>query len=204
MKQLIVAIGLSALFAWWLTPGWWNFGFGVIGVLTWIYVMWQYPIIRKSWYLQILAFSNLLLMLLMWQRNNGAIKVMSFWGWGISLGTILALATEPKEIITWKRVWNTFLQGVGYLFTGWVSVITLGKRFGSVITGLLLAVPLLLLFGWLFYMADPTFAMLIDQSGFFKVKINDLFWTNLFVTFVFFSGIYSLLRTKLVKTVVVV
>ena len=53
-------------------------------------------------------------------------------------------------------------------------------------------------------MADPTFAMLIDQSGFFKVKINDLFWTNLFVTFVFFSGIYSLLRTKLVKTVVVV
>lgn len=208
MKNLIMAGVAAGMFGLWLTPGWWNLGFGIIAGTIWLYLMVSYPVIRKNWFLQILALSDLLLITLMWQRNNPGVKILSFLGWGLMTGTLIVLAKDSKTKIGWVSVFKTIGEGIFNFLTSGIQSIEIvketakkkeSKKIWSVVVGLLLAIPLLLLFGKLFYEADPFFAQMVDKLAFFKINLNEQFWPSLVMTVIFFGGVFSLLKAKLVE-----
>lgn len=211
VKNLRVAFVAALLFALWLTPGWWNLGWGIIGSGIVLYVIWSNPLIRKDRYLGMLAGADLGLTLLMWQWNNGSVKALSFIGWWFLTGSLVVLAKNPKGEVGWTNTFLTFFKGVTTFILSGIEIIGLvgtkksssgrGKQIG---VGVALSLVVLLVFGSLFYSADPLFARLISSIPILKINLDSRVFGNIFWSVLFLLSIYTLLKSSLVKQAITI
>lgn len=207
LRWLWIALGLGTLFAIWLTPGWWNLGWGIIGVIFWIVIVKSYPNIWKDKYLKKMAIVWLILTLIMWTRNNVVVKVLSFLGWWWMAGTTIVLAKNENRLDGWWQVITTFLTGVAGFFGSFLEVILVlsqvkrvrGKWWKAIV-GVLLAIPALYVFGSLFYAADPIFIMVV-RSIHLEFKLDEKLIFDGIISIIFFASIFSLMRISLTKKI---
>jgi hypothetical protein len=207
-KQIwaLVAALVAGLYAFWLTPGYWDLGLAMINTLFLGFAGWWFKRIFKNKYLLCLWLISLTLGWCMAIYDFDFVRFLSIIGIFILNGLVIALARKPKAKLGLDRIFRTELLA-GFkiplmVVEGLAAIKSIfskeGKSGKKIVVGIMAAVPLLLVFGGLFYAADPIFAKLIDQIA-QRIKIDEKLLWNTITTLMAFGATMSALTIKMAK-----
>lgn len=205
---LLVTVGLSVLFYFWLTTDWWKIGFTVInsGFLVLLAAKFRNSIKNnKFWWAGWIA--SLILGGFLAIRSNEIINVLNVMT-VILLNILLGvLAKEPKSDLEFIRLIET---GATFLLSWFKALWGTGKAVLSrlpkkgnkgekVIIGIIISLPLLAVFGGLFYAADPIFAQLINRMRLPEIDLSKIINIRTIFTLLFFGAMAAVLAHKLAE-----
>jgi hypothetical protein len=207
---LVSSLVLTGLYVFWLTPGWWNLGFSIINSLF-LTTVGYFGIkkIKKDWFLMTLWLSSLMLGWFLSCRSFEFVRVLTIlailvlntlisclirqirvkldFGLVVKTGIKTVLGTIRSYNLLGKLVFNKPIEG--------------DNKWTKVISGVVISIPLLLVFGVLFYSADPIFAKIVNLIKIPEIKLNaKLLWDVLF-SLIFFGLSLSMLRAKFVEKI---
>ena len=202
-KFWLAGVGLAGLFAIWLSANSWSLGFGIINALFLTSSAIYFKEIGKNNFLKIMWSFSLALGMMMAVRDNDFSRILSAAA-VISLNIImLAIAKAIEVKLDIIKIILVHL-GMVFEFFGLIKLIKWNQKYDNetikkIIIGVVLAIPLLLVFGGLFYGADPIFAKLINQIRWPNIKINaELVW-RIISSGVFFGAVLAVWRIKMAE-----
>ncbi|MFA5828759.1 MAG: DUF4173 domain-containing protein [Candidatus Shapirobacteria bacterium] len=181
----MVAIIITLLYWFWVKGGGgFNLGFSALGTIFFIWLLVKKGEIRKDKYLIALWLMGVAIAWFQTWRNFEGIKAISVVTLVTLGGYLSALGKQPKAIIDLQRIVGSALKtipdffrelfGLGTKFlTIKVFSKTKGERWNKILAGAILAVPMVLVFGGLFYSADPIFAKLINSIRLPQINISE-------------------------------
>lgn len=201
------SLGLTALYVIWLLPGYWNLGFTIINTLFLGIALRESKKDKFWWGLWGLS---LILGGFMSIRSFEFVRFLT-WVTIVVLDMLLAvLGKRPRAVLDIGRLIRTNFQvarGALESWTGLLMVIRKSKNnqndviYKKVLVGVLMSIPLLWIFGTLFYNADPIFAKLINEIKWPKIEISTKWWWDLWGSVIFFGIVGGILRNKLAKQI---
>lgn len=207
-KRLLgYSLVLTVLYVIWLLPGYWNLGFTIINSLFLGVVLKEF---KKDNFLRILWVLSLVLGGFMAIRSYPFVSFLT-WITIIILDVILVvLGKNPKAMLSFGRLIGTNLRVLKGALESWNSLVAIILRVKNssdegllkkILVGVLMSIPLLWIFGTLFYNADPIFAKIINEIRWPKIEIHARWWWDFWGTIIFFGAVGGILRNKLVKQV---
>lgn len=196
-REVWWAVGLGFLFWLWISPGWWKLGFGLINAVILLAFFWKQPKTGKNRWaatMGILSFGLGIMMAVRSFETVGALTVLTVFVLDILIG---ATIKERRVELLPSRIITTGLDTAKNSF-GLIWRLIRKWPLGKVTVGAMMAIPLLLLFGGLFYSADPIFAKIIDSV---KLPRIDVAAILRIAAAIWFSGqVLAIWQSKFGKT----
>jgi len=210
-KRLLgYSVLLTLLYIIWLLPGYWNLGFTVINTLFLAVILAEYKNVAKDNFLKILWVLSLLLGVFLSIRSFEFVRFLSIVSILILDSMLVVISKKLKSKIDIGRLVRTEMKLPGLMIREIGRVVTLllrlknkteGEKYQKIVKGVFLSIPLLFVFGSLFYSADPIFAKIVDLITWPQFRVDEkLFW-NVVKTLLFFGFVRGMLRNKLVKQI---
>ena len=210
-KQVYLSLsGLAAAgYIVWLRPGWWNLGFSILNTVFLVGVGMVFKRIKKDPFLIFLWLSSVVLGWFLTVRNFEVVRGFSLAGVLMLNILLITMAKRVGAKLDWVRVRQTIAVTVWKTISEAAELINLvkwlrsrgGTKLGPIAKGIVLAIPLLLVFGGLFYGADPIFAKLVDQIKWPSIKLDVKLVGEVMWAVGFFGLSMSMLEGKLAKRV---
>ena len=207
-KRLLgYSLGLTVLYVIWLLPGYWNLGFTIINTLFLGIVFKEF---KKDNFTRILWISSLVLGGFMAIRSFEFVKLLTWATIIVSDVLLVVLGKNRGAKLSINRLIGTHLSVLRGSFESLNQLMTTVLRFKNnskelvykkVLVGVLMSIPLLWIFGTLFYNADPIFAKLVNEIKWPKIELKAEWWWNFWGTVIFFGAVGGILRNKLAKQV---
>lgn len=206
-KRLLgYSIGLTVLYVVWLLPGYWNLGFTIINSLFLVVALREFKGIKSNGFLKTAWLLSLGL--------GGFMAIRSFWFVRLlSLVSILVLdlilttvGRNERAKLDIGRLIRTNLSLFKGFWQSFEKLFSLVSRFKDnskekgykkIVVGILMSIPLLFVFGGLFYSADPIFAKIIDAIKLPTINFDERLVGRILSTCVFFGVTLAVLRNKL-------
>lgn len=202
---LIGSLGLAGMFYLWLGGMWWKLGFSLVNTGFLILMVVLFGKTKKNWFWWMLWSGSLVLGGLVAIRSNSLVSGLNIL---LTIGLNLVLATLIKEVeakLGFARLvaslfefggsWlKNMFKGVAHALNKLPKNLNISKK---IFTGVILSIPLLLLFGALFYLADPIFANLIRRINLTRIDLRKLINFRNMSTLVFFGGVITIMRQTL-------
>lgn len=202
---------ITLLYWFWIkNSGGFNLGFSVLNTIFFGWLLIKNGEIRRSRYLMGLWLMGVAMGWFQTWRNFAEIKTISVMTLLALGGFLSALGKQPKAIIDASRIWRSgmktipaFFREIFKLWRGFWEIKILsrggGKKWGKVLTGIILAIPMVFIFGGLFYSADPIFAKLVNDIKLPKINISEKLVGDLLSTLVVLGVSLTLTNFRLAK-----
>lgn len=148
---------------------------------------------------------SLVLGIMMMVRSNEMVKELTVVTIIILNVTMAAMAKMVEVKLDVGKVILTQLQMIGEWFSVWRPVFAISygevkeEKIKKIIVGVVLAIPLLLVFGSLFYSADPIFAKLVNQIGWPRIQINAQVMWRVISSGVFLGAVLAVWKIKMAE-----
>lgn len=205
---LVSAVLMTGLYIVWMIPGWWNLGLSIINTI-YLALVWFYnkKAIRKNRYLQFLGIASLVLGWFMAIRSFEFVRTLT-WLTIIILNVLVSTLCRTKRAsLSLDRLVRTMTGLIGKTFGAWKELVGVvasknrGSQITKIVVGVAISIPLLLVFGSLFYAADPIFGKMVDQIKWPQIKLNQQLILNIITSGLFFGWVLSNLRARLAKKI---
>lgn len=214
MNQTKIFLGYSALLTFlyiiWLWPGYWYLGFFVINTLFLVMIWFEFKKIKEDGFLKIIVGLSFGLGMFMAIRSFWFVSFLTFVSIFILNALLVVLSKKPKAKLDINRIFRTNMaifplilksihEAVGVVLQ--IKNKTSEGKMEKIIKGVVLSIPLLLVFGVLFYKADPIFAKILDSIKLPKIKIDANLFGNIFNSCIFFGIVGGIFKNKLVSQI---
>lgn len=206
----ILAVVTTLLYWFWIKDCWWQLGLSVVNTIFLAGLGIGKKEIRKDKYLVGLWLMSLVIGWFQAWRNMAEIKFVSIVTLMAVNGYLAALGNQPKAIVDLSRIWRSGWKTIPDFFKEMIKVFGIlgkikifskiaGKPWDKLLTGIILAIPMLLVFGVLFYSADPIFAGLVDKIRLPEIRISGKLIYDLVTTVMVLGISLTLANFRLAK-----
>lgn len=201
---------LTLLYAIWLREFNWNLGFTIVNSVFLIIVWREFKGIKRSRFLKTVWMISLCLGVYMAIRDYWFARFLGVLSMFILDSILVTVGQEPKAKLTISRLFWTKFTFISKMFSSWGELLTVLSRFKNntkeikyrkILTGIIMSIPLLVVFGTLFYNADPIFAKIIESIKLPTIRISDKTVWEIVATIGFFGVAGGVFRNRLVKQV---
>lgn len=204
-NKLSWGLVLFLLFELWLSKLNWNLGFAVVNGIYLISSLFMLPRIKKDRFLGIIWLISLLAGATMAWRSCELVKFLTSATIIFLNVLMMAAAKVDKVELDFGKIIGLNFDMIGEFFLAGKDALAevAGKprknevKIKKIILGLVGAVPLLLIFGALFYGADPIFAKLVDQLKWLNIRINAEWCWRVVLGVIFLGSVLATWRIKL-------
>jgi hypothetical protein len=180
VDEKIIALGLAIVVFFWGIIGLSNLGFSLLNTVFWVYLFYKYPKLREDNVGLTWAILSLGLGWMVALRDFELVKFLSIVA-TFGLNTLTsARVKDLKSEINPVKIVTTVTETIARALAELISTITNVKLnvnskkvpLGKIGIGVMMGIPLVLLFGGLLFSADPVFAQIIKSINLPKININ--------------------------------